>query len=32
MRTLLTVQQVTSGLCPVNRAFFFLAGDFFLFF
>jgi hypothetical protein len=32
MRTLLTGQQVTSVLCPVNRAFFFLAGDYFLFF
>ena len=32
MRTLLTGQQVTSALCPVNRAFFFLAGDYFLFF
>jgi hypothetical protein len=35
MRTLLTGQQVTSVLCPVNRAFyfilFFLAGDYFLF-
>jgi hypothetical protein len=29
MRTLLTGQQVTSALCPVNRAFFFLAGDYF---